>query len=264
MELLILLMFGIALSGLVAVGFLIQRVTRRILERDRKAVARDLRSVIFGGAAADNDGTANTGVQILDTGDAATVSGPVHTPVSGTGVSAPSESSTAQERPLAARQRIDDDRFAELLVQRYAYGLTQSQRSFLTSQVFSVLGGAILLTGVGQAIWRAETSGDLYASVVTTAAGIVTTVIGRLFHRESDKALKHMASETDALRDDMRAERSAEQAILLLDEVEDPETKARLQAGLIMSFAGSKMPTLRDAPLVPASRMEEESSSGEQ
>ncbi|MGC5365758.1 TRADD-N-associated membrane domain-containing protein [Streptomyces sp. DT24] len=262
MELLIFLMFGIALSGLVAVGFLIQRVTRRILERDRKAVARDLRSTIFGGVTAASGGTANTGIRRTD--DATTDSGSVHTSVSGTGVSAPSESSAAQERPLAAQQRIDDDRFAELLVQRYAYGLTQSQRSFLASQVFSVLGGAILLTGVGLAIWRAETSDGLYASVVTTAAGIVTTVIGRLFHRESDKALKHMASETDALRDDMRAERSAEQAILLLAEVEDPETKARLQAGLIMSFAGSEMPTLRDAPLVPASRMEEESSSGEQ
>ncbi|MFC8658093.1 hypothetical protein ACFUCT_23275 [Streptomyces parvus] len=169
-----------------------------------------------------------------------------------------------RELPLAAQQRIDDDRFAELLVQRYAYGLTQSQRSFLTSQVFSVLGGGVLLTGVGLAIWRAETSGDLYAAIVTTTAGIVTTVIGRLFHRESDKALKHMASETDALRDDMRAERSAEQAILLLAEVDDPEIKARLQAGLIMRFAGSEMPAVRDAHIVPASRDHAESLSREQ
>ncbi|RPK74473.1 hypothetical protein EES42_08385 [Streptomyces sp. ADI95-17] len=148
-------------------------------------------------------------------------------------------------------------------MQRYAYGLTQSQRSFLTSQVFSVLGGGVLLIGIGLAIWRAETSGDLYASMVTTTAGIVTTVIGRLFHRESDKALKHMASETDALRDDMRAERSAEQAILLLAEVDDPEIKARLQAGLIMRFAGSEMPALRDAPVVPAPRMDKEPSGDE-
>ncbi|MEU6920052.1 MULTISPECIES: hypothetical protein [unclassified Streptomyces] len=167
-------------------------------------------------------------------------------------------------QPLAAQQRVDDDRFAELLVQRYAYGLTQSQRSFLTSQVFSVLGGGVLLTGVGLAIWRAETSGDLYASMVTTTAGIVTTVIGRLFHRESDKALKHMASETDALRDDMRAERSAEQAILLLAEVEDPEIKARLQAGLIMRFAGSEMPAIRNAQVLPGPRDHKESSNHEQ
>ncbi|WP_406308585.1 hypothetical protein OG830_18170 [Streptomyces sp. NBC_00121] len=162
--------------------------------------------------------------------------------------------------PLAARQRIDDDRFAELLVQRYAYGLTQSQRSFYTSQAFSVLGGLVLLTGVGLAIWRAETGGDMYASIVTTCAGIVTAVIGRLFHRESDKALRHMASETDALRDDMRAERSAEQAILLLDDVDDPEIKSRLLAGLIMRFAGSGMPDVRSVALsVPAARPEPDS-----
>ncbi|MFE9300538.1 hypothetical protein [Streptomyces sp. NPDC006856] len=191
----------------------------RGLERDRKEVEVQLRGAVFG-----------DGAVVVSPSDVGEV-----------------EEGDTRERPLAAQQRVDDDRFAELLVQRYAYGLTQSQRSFLTSQVFSVLGGGVLLTGVGLAIWRAETSGDLYAAIVTTTAGIVTTVIGRLFHRESDKALKHMASETDALRDDMRAERSAEQAILLLAEVDDPEIKARLQAGLIMRFAGSEMPAVRDA-----------------
>ncbi|MFD0078218.1 hypothetical protein ACFVIY_37955 [Streptomyces sp. NPDC127166] len=152
---------------------------------------------------------------------------------------------------MAARQRIDDDRFAELLVQRYAYGLTQSQRSFYTSQAFSALGGLILLVGVGLAIWRADTNGDLYASMVTTTAGLVTFILARLFHRESDKALRHMASETDALRDDMRAERSAEQAILLLDDVDDAGLKARLVAGLIMQFAGSGLPDVTAVPSVP-------------
>ncbi|MFJ3587519.1 hypothetical protein ACIQUY_29315 [Streptomyces sp. NPDC090231] len=172
--------------------------------------------------------------------------------------------STERQLPLSAQERVDDDRFAELLVQRYAYGLTQSQRSFLTSQVFSVFGGVILLTGVGLAVWRAETNGDLYASIVTTTAGVVTTVIARLFHRESDKALKHMASETDALRDDMRVERSAEQALLLLAEVEDPEVKARLQAGLIMKFANSEMPAIRDAHVLPEPRNHKETSNSEQ
>ncbi|MDX3488312.1 TRADD-N-associated membrane domain-containing protein [Streptomyces sp. ID05-18] len=211
--------------------------TQRGLERDRQEVEVRLRGAVFGD-----------------------VSGPASIP---SGVGEKGEGAT-RELPLAAQQRIDDDRFAELLVQRYAYGLTQSQRSFLTSQVFSVLGGGVLLTGVGLAIWRAETDGDLYAAIVTTTAGIVTTVIGRLFHRESDKALKHMASETDSLRDDMRAERSAEQAILLLAEVDNPEIKARLQAGLIMRFAGSEMPGIRDADVLPAPRAHRETASPEQ
>ncbi|MFB7212718.1 hypothetical protein [Streptomyces sp. NPDC056255] len=224
---------------------------RRGLERDRQELARQLRREVFAPSAPPAPGPSQVAAGRVITNSA--ISGAEE---GGKGV--------ARERPLAAQQRVDDDRFAELLVQRYAYGLTQSQRSFLTSQAFSVLGGIVLLTGIGLAIWRAETSGDLYAAMVTTTAGVVTTVIGRLFHRESDKALKHMASETDALRDDMRAERSAEQAILLLAEVDDPEIKARLQAGLIMRFAGSEMPAIRNAQVLPAPRDHKESSNQEQ
>ncbi|NUK08649.1 hypothetical protein HRW18_11635 [Streptomyces lunaelactis] len=220
--------FGAGLGALAA------RLTRRSFDRDRQVIESSLRGSVF--QVASHAHVADD----ADAGQPGDEDGPAK-------VAEPAV-------PLAAQQRIDDDRFAELLVQRYAYGLTQSQRSFFTSQVFSVLGGGVLLTGVGLAIWRAETSGDLYAAIVTTSAGIVTTFIGRLFHRESDKALKHMASETDALRDDMRAERSAEQAILLLEGVPDPKVKARLQAGLIMRFAGSELPSLSDGSAVPAPR----------
>ncbi|WP_405683686.1 hypothetical protein OG204_00915 [Streptomyces sp. NBC_01387] len=219
--------YVVALLGLVvasAVAIVIGFVVRKTLERDREKVASRLRVAV------------NTAESISATGVGSEPVGVLEGQVEG----------AARERSLSAQQRVDDDRFAELLVQRYAYGLTQSQRSFITSQVFSALGGAVLLLGVGLAIWRAETHGNLDASIVTTSAGVVTTVIGRLFHRESDKALNHMASETDGLRDDMRAERSTEQAISLLSEVNDPKIKARLQAGLIMRFAGSEMPMVHN------------------
>ncbi|MET9789075.1 TRADD-N-associated membrane domain-containing protein [Streptomyces canus] len=144
---------------------------------------------------------------------------------------------------IAAQQRIDDDRFAELLVAYYDYGLSQARRSFFSSQVFSGFGAGILLFGIALAIWRAETSGDMYAGIVTSTSGVVATIIGQLFHRRADLALTHMATQTDALRDDMRSERSTEQALMLLAEVEDPEIKARLQAGLIMKLSGAEMPT---------------------
>ncbi|WP_329164278.1 hypothetical protein OG709_00695 [Streptomyces sp. NBC_01267] len=220
--------YVVALLGLVvasAVAIVIGFVVRKTLERDREKVASRLRVAV---------NTASESISATGVG-----SEPV-------GVLEAQVEGAARERSLSAQQRVDDDRFAELLVQRYAYGLTQSQRSFITSQVFSALGGAVLLLGVGLAIWRAETHGNLDASIVTTSAGVVTTVIGRLFHRESDKALNHMASETDGLRDDMRAERSTEQAISLLSEVNDPKIKARLQAGLIMRFAGSEMPMVHN------------------
>lgn len=141
-------------------------------------------------------------------------------------------------------QRIDDDKFAELLIEYYAYGLTQARNSFSTSQRFAGFGASILLIGIAIAVWRAETTGDLYLGIVTSSAGAVTMLIGQLFHRRADIALQHMATQTDGLRDDMRAERSTEQALALLSEVDDPEVKVRLQAGLIMKLASSSMPSL--------------------
>ncbi|RSN03374.1 hypothetical protein DMH25_22885 [Streptomyces sp. WAC 01325] len=126
----------------------------------------------------------------------------------------------------------------------YDYGLSQARRSFFSSQVFSGFGAGILLFGIALAIWRAETSGDMYAGIVTSTSGVVATIIGQLFHRRADLALTHMATQTDALRDDMRSERSTEQALMLLAEVEDPEIKARLQAGLIMKLSGAEIPSL--------------------
>ncbi|MFJ3339034.1 hypothetical protein [Streptomyces sp. NPDC086766] len=148
-------------------------------------------------------------------------------------------------------QRADDDRFAELLTDYYAYGLTQARSSFHTSQRFAGLGTLILLFGIALAIWRSETTGDLYLGIVTSSVGAVIAVIGQLFHRRADIALRHMSDQTDALRDDMRTERSTEQAIRLLADVVDPEVKARLQAGLIMKLAGAELPTLTEGMYLP-------------
>ncbi|MFG2523138.1 hypothetical protein [Streptomyces sp. NPDC048527] len=157
----------------------------------------------------------------------------------------------------AALQRIDDDRFAELLIDYYAYGLTQARSSFYTSQRFAGLGTLILLFGIALAVWRSETTGDLYLGIVTSSVGAVIALIGQLFHRRADIALRHMSDQTDALRDDMRTERSTEQAILLLADVADPEVKARLQAGLIMKLAGAELPTLTNGTFLPPQQHKE-------
>lgn len=134
------------------------------------------------------------------------------------------------------------DDFTPILVEYYAYGLTQARSSFATSQRFAGVGAAILLLGVGLAVWKAEGGGELYLGIVTSAAGLVTTLIGQLFHRRADIALKHMADQTASLRDDRRAAETTQQAIELLDTVEDPGLRARLQAGLIMKLSGAELP----------------------
>ncbi|MFJ9938426.1 hypothetical protein ACIRSJ_35480 [Streptomyces virginiae] len=134
------------------------------------------------------------------------------------------------------------DDFTPILVEYYAYGLTQARSSFGTSQRFAGAGAAILLVGIGLAVRKAETGGELYLGIVTSATGLVTTLIGQLFHRRADIALQHMADQTASLRDDRRAAETTQQAIGLLETVDDPELRARLQAGLIMKLSGAELP----------------------
>lgn len=137
-----------------------------------------------------------------------------------------------------------ETRFAKLLIEYYAYGLTQARRSFSVSLICSILGGLVLISGVGMAIFKAESTGDQYASVTASVAGLVMTVIGTLFHRRADLALKHMESQTQSLRQDMKVERDAGQAIKLLEDVMDPALKAHLQAALILKFSAAELPEL--------------------
>ncbi|MBZ6260688.1 hypothetical protein KVH22_34815 [Streptomyces olivaceus] len=154
-----------------------------------------------------------------------------------------------------------ETRFAKLLIEYYAYGLNQARRSFAVSLTCSILGGGVLIFGIGMAIFRAETTGDLYASVTASVAGLLMAVIGTLFHRRADMALKHMESQTESLRQDMKVERDAGQAIRLLEEVDDPALKAHLQAALILKFSAAKLPELGGV-LKPADPLVEPSANG--
>ncbi|MFG2875887.1 hypothetical protein ACGFYU_12925 [Streptomyces sp. NPDC048337] len=144
------------------------------------------------------------------------------------------------EQPGRLGERRDE--FTPLLVEYYAYGLTQARSSFLTSQFFAAVGTTILLLGVGLAVWKAEAGGELYLGVVTSSVGLVTALVGQLFHRRADIALKHMAAQTASLRDDRRDAEATQQAVGLLDEVADPELRGRLQAALILRLSGAELP----------------------
>ncbi|MFF2124151.1 hypothetical protein ACFVW1_01890 [Streptomyces olivochromogenes] len=123
-------------------------------------------------------------------------------------------------------------------------GLTQARRSFSASLSCSVLGGLVLITGVALAIFRAESTGEQYASVTASVSGLLTTAIGVLFHRRADAALKHMESQSQSLRQDMKVERDARLAVQLLKDVQDKGLKSHLQAALILKFSSAKLPEL--------------------
>lgn len=153
-------------------------------------------------------------------------------------------------RGRAGDQRVDDDRFAELLIEYYAWGLTQARRSTALSLACSAVGVLVLMVGVGLAIWKAETTGDLYVSAVASAAGLVSTVIGQLAHRRADAAMVHMQRQTADLRQDMKRERETETAIRLTSEVEDRALQAELQAALVLKLSGATLGEVRGVPAV--------------
>ncbi|NXY98358.1 hypothetical protein HYE82_29095 [Streptomyces sp. BR123] len=146
--------------------------------------------------------------------------------------------------PRAGTQRIDDDKFAELLIEYYAWGLTQARRSTALSLTCSGLGVLVLLGGVVLGILKAETTGDLYAAAATSTSGAVSAVIGHLAHRRADKAMEHMRAQTESLRTDMRREREIEAAIRLLGEEEDPRLRSQLRAALVLKLASAEVPNL--------------------
>jgi hypothetical protein len=140
------------------------------------------------------------------------------------------------------RAEREEQTFSVLLADYYAHGLTQAQRSSIMSLTFSGLGCLILFVGVALAIWRSETTGELYAAMVTNVTGIVTGTVGVLFHRQARGAMDHLASQTKLLRQDMRSERGTRNAIRLVDDVGDPTLKGQLQAALILKFSDATLP----------------------
>lgn len=158
----------------------------------------------------------------------------------------------------------ESDQFTRLLIEYYAHGLAQAKRSFVASLVSSVLGGMVLLAGVTLAIFKADTTGGQYASIVVSLAGVLTNATGVLFHRQSNRALQHMEGQTALLRQDMRADREARDALTLLDDVEDGTLRDRLRAGLILRLASAELPNFEPSvqPTEPGSEQPFLSSNG--
>ncbi|MGW7525096.1 TRADD-N-associated membrane domain-containing protein [Streptomyces sp. NPDC054783] len=142
------------------------------------------------------------------------------------------------------KPEADDDQavrqgFAVQLLDYYAYGLAQAKRSMAASLASSAVGASVLVAGVILALVR---SSEPTASIVSSLAGVLTSAIGALFHRQASQAIKHMEGQSRALRQDMKAERDQQQAIALLAEIHDLELKAQLQAALILKFANTTFP----------------------
>lgn len=146
--------------------------------------------------------------------------------------------SPVQEPVAPTREQMYD----KLLIDDYALGMTQARVAFNVSMAFSILGGIVLVVGIGLAVFRADTSGQIASAAVTSLAGALTTGLSQLFRDQSAKALKHLESQAIELRKDVREQTKTAEALRLLGEVDDPEVRSHLQTALILQFTGAKLP----------------------
>jgi hypothetical protein len=150
----------------------------------------------------------------------------------------------------------ENTRFTLLLIDYYAHGLTQSRRNSAASLLSAGIGVAAVITGAMIAIFRADTAAGVTASIVVSVAGAITNAIGVLFHRQANRALAHMESQTKNLRQDMRTDRETRAAIQLLDNVTDSQLRDRLLAGVILQLAQAQMPD-GTVPITPSRELKE-------
>jgi hypothetical protein len=158
----------------------------------------------------------------------------------GTGDGSAHDTASVEQPPVPTREEVYD----KLLIEDYALGMAHARRAFNASMAFSVLGGIVLVFGVALAIFRVDTGGQIASAVITSLAGVLTTGLSQLFRDQSAKALKHLESQAVELRKDVRAQTNAATALRLLEEIDDPELRSRLQAALILEFTGAKLPDL--------------------
>jgi len=154
-------------------------------------------------------------------------------------------------------EEIESRKFTELLIDYYAHALAHARRSARTSACSAVLGGVLLLVGLGMSIWHAASDGGVYASSVSSAAGVITTTVSLLFQRDARQALAHLEGQTDKLRQDGGARRHMARALVVLKDVEDPVLRDRLRAGLIIKLASAQVsdfPPLTDGSAARSSR----------
>lgn len=138
-------------------------------------------------------------------------------------------------------------RFIELLIEYYAHGLTQARRNSLASLISAGVGIATVIVGAVSALFAAQSGRGVTAAVVVSLSGAITNAIGVLFHRQANRSLEHMESQTQNLRVDMRTDRETRKATDLIESVSDPNLRDRLRSAVILQLAQANLPMTHSA-----------------
>jgi hypothetical protein len=119
-----------------------------------------------------------------------------------------------------------------ILREIYTQGLAQAKLSFRVSLIFLSLGALVLLLGASLAILKAPTTGDKYASIVVTVAGVVIDLTSSVFFVQSNRARKSMGDQGVMLREESQDDRRLSAARELAAAIESGELRDEVRADL--------------------------------
>jgi TRADD-N domain-containing protein len=136
-------------------------------------------------------------------------------------------------RRLIKQQRHDaevDERRYRLLRAYATQGLTQSKISFNTSLSAAALGFVVILVGVVLSLL----GGRIEQAIVPVIGGAVIDAVSLLFFVQDRRHQKTMFDFFERLRED----RKLDEALTLLRNTPDEQIRSRVQAAMVLHFAG--------------------------
>jgi len=137
-----------------------------------------------------------------------------------------------QPNGLVPPQKHSENRQYSLLREYHSQGLAQSRTSFWFSLIFAALGFAVILMGLLNLQADRDFSKQS-ASFMSIIAGTVIDAVSALFFVQSNKARQLMSDFFDKLRTD----RKLEEALRLVEQIEDAALQARMKSLLTINFA---------------------------
>lgn len=160
--------------------------------------------------------------------------------------------------PDTEAERVSDsiEKQEAILREMYTHGLAQARTSFRVSVVFACVGSGIMFFGIGLAVWNAPTTGNQYASIIATTAGVVINLTSSLFYVQSNRARRSMLEQgalmREESRDDRRLNGARELAAAISDEGLRNSVRARLAVILLSDGPARVRPSGDEMPVEDA------------
>ena len=116
--------------------------------------------------------------------------------------------------------------------------LRQAETTFRLSVIFMSAGAAILLCGGVLALMRHGASAGNAAALMTSLGGVLIGTCGGAFAVHANRSRKHLTAQAQRVSEELRADLTREQALSLIDRIDDPVARDRLRSFSAMQTLG--------------------------